>query len=69
MRAKLGHGNDSTSQGVPARQFVSGDHFLAKLQSFHSRWVPRLLTTELKEQQRIYATEMMVVLLSAQKDG
>jgi hypothetical protein len=38
-------------------------------QSFHLPWVPRILTTELKEQRRTYVTEMIVVSLSAQKDG
>jgi hypothetical protein len=36
-------------------------------ESFHLRWVPHLLTQELKEQQHTYATEMISVLLSAQK--
>jgi hypothetical protein len=34
-------------------------------QSFHLRWVPHLLTPELKEQRRTYATETIAVLLSA----
>jgi hypothetical protein len=38
-------------------------------QSSHLRWVPHLLTPELKERRRTYATEMRTVLLSAQKDG
>jgi hypothetical protein len=38
-------------------------------QSFLLRWVPHLLTPELKEQRRLYANEMIAVLLSAQKDG
>jgi hypothetical protein len=38
-------------------------------QSFHLRRVSHMLTSELKEQPRTYATETMVVLLSAQKDG
>jgi hypothetical protein len=38
-------------------------------QSFHLRWVPHLLTPELKEQRHTYATEMIAVLLSAPKDG
>jgi hypothetical protein len=38
------------------------------LQSFHLRWVPHLSTPELKEQQHTYATEMIAVLLLAQKD-
>jgi hypothetical protein len=37
-------------------------------QSFHLRWVLHLLTPELKEQRRTYATEITVLLLSAQKD-
>jgi hypothetical protein len=38
-------------------------------QSFHLRRVPHLLTHELKEQRHAYAIEMIVVLLSAEKDG
>jgi hypothetical protein len=38
-------------------------------QSFHLRRVPHLLTPELKEQQRTFATEIIAVLLSAYKDG
>jgi hypothetical protein len=38
-------------------------------QSFHLRWVPHLLTPELKEQRRTDATDMITVLPSAQKDG
>jgi hypothetical protein len=38
-------------------------------QSFHLRWVPHLLTPELKEQRLAYATEMITNIVSAQKDG
>jgi hypothetical protein len=38
-------------------------------QSFHLEWVPHLLTDELKERRCTYATEMIAVSLSAQKDG
>jgi hypothetical protein len=38
-------------------------------QFFHLRLVPHMSTPELKEQRPTYATEMIVVLLSAQKDG
>jgi hypothetical protein len=36
---------------------------------FHLRWVPHPLTPKLKEQRRLYANEMIAVLLSAQKYG
>jgi hypothetical protein len=38
-------------------------------QFFHLWWVPYLLTAKIKEQRRTYATEMIAILLSAQKDG
>jgi hypothetical protein len=38
-------------------------------QSFHSRWVPHLLTPEFKEQRRTYAAERITVLPSAQKNS
>jgi hypothetical protein len=31
-------------------------------QSFHLRWVPHLLTPELREQRRVYASEMIPIL-------
>jgi hypothetical protein len=49
--------------------FLKHLHKHLGFQSFHLRWIPRLLTAELREQRRTYATEMIAVLLSAQKHG
>jgi hypothetical protein len=38
-------------------------------QFFHLWWVLHLSTPELNEQRRIYETDMIAVLLLAQKDG
>jgi hypothetical protein len=53
---------------VPDSTVLEHLHEDLGFQSFHLRWVPHLLTPELKEQRRLYATEIIAVLLSAQKD-
>jgi hypothetical protein len=40
-----------------------------QFQSFHLRWVPHLLTPELREQRRAYPNEMIPILAAAAHDG
>jgi hypothetical protein len=40
-----------------------------QFQSFHLPWVPHLLTLELREQRRPYASEMIPILTAAAHDG
>jgi hypothetical protein len=39
-----------------------------QFQSFHLRWVPHLLTPELREQRGTYANEMIPILAAADRD-
>jgi hypothetical protein len=44
-------------------------HKYFQFESFHLRWVPHLLTPELREQRRAYASQMIPILAAAAHDG